>query len=70
MQAEFVQPCAQGMPSGKRVAFPSKKTMIQSLLYGRGKKSHTEFHLGILSSVTPEITCQGKRKRQGVNLSQ
>lgn len=41
--------------------------MIQSLPYG-GEKSHTEFHLGILSSVTPEMTCQGKRER--INLSQ
>lgn len=70
MQAErreFVQPYAQGMPLGKRRCFASKKTMIQSLLYGE-KKGHTEFNLDILSSVTPETTCQGKRER--INLSQ
>lgn len=29
------------------------------------KKSHTEFHLGILSSISPETICQGKREGGG-----
>lgn len=63
---EFVQPCAQGMPLGNGFCLQENHDSVTTLWGG----SHTEFHLSILNSVTPEMTCQGKRKKEGINLSQ